>query len=567
MKSKKVAKPLFNSCEIANALAGHLDTDLSNLPLEYARWSPSLAMFVETQKSKLLKKYVNPRQPLDLETETYIKFLDVCDRIKHVNENFVYPDTLKSGSPSRRDRVLLRAKSLCSVILGDITEEELFLHCRVSSGANRGVPYKDTSPERKLLGNLSYAEGVDKWFKYYLSWDHSLNEALTLSGRRKYVFERFVGSKAAVVPKDASTLRMICVEPTLNMFFQQGVMHVMSERLKDFGLSFDVLQDVHRQLAQISSITQKNATIDWSSASDCVSMSLVRFLLPRTWLHYVEAFRCKNIEIGGSIFEIPMVSTMGNATTFPLETLVFYCLAVANLTDDSQPRSVMVNPELWERVSVFGDDCIVPDSSAESYIEIMRDLGFIPNIEKSFFGPGGFRESCGGDFLHGIDVRPYNLRAPINENLSSLEPWLYIILNRVLNRYIHIWGPLVYMYDKELVRFVFSLFRLYKLKLKLVPTHFPDDSGFKFGSDWCRISKHYEVPELSPITRDMHGSYNFLFCSVRYPTKRRTDDILRYALCLKEQLKTVDHAYFSLIRKDGGYTVAKSKTCFFSLNL
>lgn len=555
-RSKK--QPLFDPVALSLELARNLNDDLTHTTADAWCMSPSDLFLQSKQAKSFLDKFDSASDPSLLETTAFVDFLDVCNRIQLVNDTFAYPKTCSS----RSDQILLRARTLVHSILGDLTEEEFFLNCKHSSGASIGVPYQDTSLEAKSLSPLTCTEGVQRWFKYYLCWDKTLHKALVQQG--PVIFKIVAGSKATTVPKDSKKRRMICIEPTLNMFFQQGLMSCMSSRLANAGLSFDVLQNVHRELAQISSITHENATIDWSSASDCVSMSLVRFLLPRTWLHYVETFRCKNISIGGSSIDLPMVSTMGNATTFPLETLVFYCLAVANLTPHFG-RSTLVDPELLPLVSVFGDDCIVPNFSAVTYINFMSTLGFLPNVNKSFFTSCGFRESCGGDYLHGVDVRPYYLRAPNNLKKAGLEAWLYVILNRLQNRYIRIYGPLKYIYKSASFSYIFSLFRKYNLSLKVVPTHFPDDSGFKCGSDFARFNRHYPDIPWSPITQNVHGTKHFLSLRFRFPERKAVNDDLRFATSLKEGLRSVDHQLFSLVRRKGGYIVARNRTCFFTL--
>jgi len=89
------------------------------------------------------------------------------------------------------------------------------------------------------------------------------------------------------------------------------------------------------------------------------------------------------------------------------------------------------------KCSVFGDDCIVPTSIAANYITALEGVGFEVNDYKSFYGETEkFRESCGGDYLAGHAVRPYTVRAPTSQKMSSLEPWLYIIFNSVITKYI-----------------------------------------------------------------------------------------------------------------------------------
>jgi len=59
-------------------------------------------------------------------------------------------------------------------------------------------------------------------------------------------------------------------------------------------------------------------------------------------------------------------------------------------------------------VGVYGDDIAVRQSSALLLIETLKFCGFRTNVDKTFIH-GPFRESCGADFFHGKNVRPFVL--------------------------------------------------------------------------------------------------------------------------------------------------------------
>lgn len=85
-------------------------------------------------------------------------------------------------------------------------------------------------------------------------------------------------NKFSTVPKTAKTDRGICVEPSLNIYFQKGVGGLIRGRLRRFGLNLDNQADKNRQLARVA-YSQGLATIDLSSASDMVSMTAVTLAL------------------------------------------------------------------------------------------------------------------------------------------------------------------------------------------------------------------------------------------------------------------------------------------------
>jgi hypothetical protein len=147
------------------------------------------------------------------------------------------------------------------------------------------------------------------------------------------------------------------------------------------------------------------ATIDLSNASDSISWRLLKLLLPADWYDYCKlvsasGFQCRGVEYENT--EIAL--TMGNAITFPMQTLIF--LALAYEVYSRRGLKFSVN----ENVAVFGDDIIVLDEVYDDMCALLLDLGFEPNPEKSF-GSGPFRESCGADWYNGVNVRGVYIKA------------------------------------------------------------------------------------------------------------------------------------------------------------
>ena len=96
---------------------------------------------------------------------------------------------------------------------------------------------------------------------------------------------------------------------------------------------------------------------------------------------------------------------MGNAFTFELETLIFWCLT----------RAVVEELQLSQngRVFAYGDDIICPTEAVPLLYKVLDFCGFTVNTEKSFTS-GPFRESCGGDYFLGFDIRPYYVKKNID---------------------------------------------------------------------------------------------------------------------------------------------------------
>jgi hypothetical protein len=165
-------------------------------------------------------------------------------------------------------------------------------------------------------------------------------------------------------------------------------------------------QDIHRQVACEASKDGHLATIDLSNASDTVSYNLVKLLLPAKWFHLLDSLRSPFTLINGKWVKLEKFSSMGNGFTFELETLLFLAISLVAVRQKTIP--------VRGSVLVYGDDIIVPSTSAKNVIEFLKFLGFTPN-EKKTFSEGWFRESCGGDYFRGAAVRPHFLKELPNE--------------------------------------------------------------------------------------------------------------------------------------------------------
>jgi hypothetical protein len=203
-------------------------------------------------------------------------------------------------------------------------------------------------------------------------------------------------ARLSFVPKNAKTDRAICTEPQLNGMFQLAVGDVIAARLRRVGIDIRD-QTPNQRAARDGSISGETATLDLTSASDTVSLGLCEHLLPPEWYDLLYRLRSCEVEVGGQIHRLAKISSMGNGFTFPLETLIFWALS-------SSVQEIYAH-DAKDRVLVYGDDIVVASRAAVPLIGVLRDLGFVPNPSKSFW-TGTFRESCGKDYVSGIDVRP-----------------------------------------------------------------------------------------------------------------------------------------------------------------
>ncbi len=242
--------------------------------------------------------------------------------------------------------------------------------------------------------------------------------------------ERAVCSRMVAVPKTFKGPRLIAAEPASQQFCQQNIWHYFRERSTNSWINLFLRfndQGKNQRLCKEGSLGGRLATVDLSAASDRVTCDVVfRFFGSNPNL--VEALRAvrtprvrqtltTQVE---EVIELRKFSTMGNACTFPVESLIFLGAALASVLHVRKLRPTLANIcSLAEEVAVFGDDVIVPEDSRESFVQLLELLWFKINADKSFW-TGRFRESCGVDAFRGVDVTPAYYREPYDGKPASL---------------------------------------------------------------------------------------------------------------------------------------------------
>jgi len=283
------------------------------------------------------------------------------------------------------------AQGLTSRILG--TLDDYVALGSFSGGASTSRGRTQSQPAQKFVGKADITEEAMR----YLGVIHHVAPLL-----REYeslcTLNVVPGAKLFTVPKKSDIDRCACKEPDVNMFLQKGVGNHIRRRLKKQGINLND-QSINRKLAHQGSISNAVATLDLSSASDTITVSVVQALLPTDWFEYLNGIRSHTVEVDGEIVRTEMFSSMGNGFTFELESLLFYVLM----------RTVAYFEGVPGVISVYGDDLIIPSGMYDSAVWILELFGFSINPDKSFHD-GPFRESCGGHYYNGVDVTPFYLK-------------------------------------------------------------------------------------------------------------------------------------------------------------
>ena len=368
--------------------------------------------------------------------------------------------------------ILNRAASYIAFVLGEYNDEVHRNLCRFGRKASVGIPARLACEAARWELPISGSPEQIAWFDSEMSlvpcvqnyWQRQLES--DPSEKKRSIYRATSSLALTLVPKTFKSLRSIMPNTTIGTYMSYGLGEMIRKGLKREGYDIRSLQMRHRYLAQSGSIHKLYTTADLSSASDSISVALVKRLFPPDWFDILSQSRIGKVALpDGTCVESQTFCTMGIGYTFPLQTLVFLALlkAIESCFWASNNRRT---------ISVYGDDLIYSSRMHWYVSHYLPKFGFILNVEKTF-SEGHFRESCGGDYFHGVDVRPFQPRSgPANVGSKSYEAILYKLVNTLLARWseYEIGGTLDFLTSE--VESVCG-------KCKLVPSDFPDDAGIK----------------------------------------------------------------------------------------
>lgn len=286
---------------------------------------------------------------------------------------------------------------------------------------------------RPFHGNGSTAYGKLNKYEKYLSMDVDSILLRFLNVDESLAYELFPlirskdlqrVSKLQFVPKTATKLRTISMEPPSLMYIQEGIRvelqrYIRKHRVLRHVIKFDD-QTQNQMLAHIGSMLQNIATIDLSAASDSVSLQLVRKLFRKVPFLYKCCMMTRSTHTllpNGDVIKLNKFAPMGSAMSFPVECIIF-----AAIVEYSYRTYQGIEKSLERRYfSIYGDDIICNDYLATTVMNNLSRLHFRVNRDKSFTGGILFRESCGVEYYDGIDVKPIYYRIRSRRSGSAPE--------------------------------------------------------------------------------------------------------------------------------------------------
>lgn len=300
--------------------------------------------------------------------------------------------------------------AVCRSILPNIdTFDERELPCKHGPGA----VFESIKPNQKWQALLEHSLVLDEVGLDCVAFGH---HGLTAASNSTEYGASGDMAKLISVPKNSTSRRTITVEPVVRQYVQQGLNTVLRDNISRCSVLRNCLaltdQSLNQKLALEGSRTGKWATMDLKSASDLLSVKMVELTFgfrPR-FLSWLIRTRSPQVKDGSLRYDMRKFAGMGNATTFPVQSVVFASLAIAALLEGSNLYPSYRNIVRVSRyVRVYGDDIIVPSEHMHQVAVWISRAGLTVNTRKTF-ATGNFRESCGVDAWRGYEVTPLYVR-------------------------------------------------------------------------------------------------------------------------------------------------------------
>jgi hypothetical protein len=229
-----------------------------------------------------------------------------------------------------------------------------------------------------------------------------------------------LSARVILVPKDSRGPRLISCEPVDFQWIQGGLQRSLYNLVESHPLTRENVrftnQEPNRNAALAGSWKGRYATLDLKEASDRVSVRLVTALFPEHVTTALLAARTDRTQLpDGSYLTLRKFAPMGSAICFPIMALTIWSILDAGAPD----------ADTRERIYVYGDDVIVPSHYVASAITLLESFGLLVNRSKSCTS-GFFRESCGMDAYHGVNVTPVRIRKQWSESPhpNAYEAWI-----------------------------------------------------------------------------------------------------------------------------------------------
>lgn len=245
------------------------------------------------------------------------------------------------------------------------------------------------------------------------------------------------GARASSVPKSNEKRRFINVEAWFPIILQravaQRILKVLRFRGNDLGNFKITFTEDHLGVKNIEHSAQylhglmisdrDFCSIDFSNASDSVTLEAVVSLFPKQVSDVLLKYRSQYVAIGDTLHMPWKLSSMGNGFTFEVMTVMLYA----------------IGSTLTPFCRVYGDDVVIPNKVASQFIDTCSLIGFQINEKKTFIN-SFFRESCGyfySDFHGYIMSFDFNQINSMSDVVITCNKLTMIIEKGQISPYLH----------------------------------------------------------------------------------------------------------------------------------
>jgi len=412
-------------------------------------------------------------------------------------------DNLRKIKLNVHDPVLLRAQWLLGRVLSKL---DLY---NISPGHGPGaVAEKKDRDERWDF--TSWPLKAEREYPYIVYGVPSMIASLSRGTGVPLV--RTMKTRCCLVPKDFRGPRLISAEPTVNQYLQQGQMkaimqYVASHRILSRSIKMRD-QTFNQERARLA-YENGDVTLDLSDASDTVSTVLLWFLLKKVPVirRQLMSTRSDYLSHNGKDIKIIAFAPMGSATCFPVESIVFWALAIASM---GHCRRLLGLPDSLEvlstQLAVFGDDIIIPEYAFSTLCSTLHSVGCRVNTSKTCYQTP-FRESCGTEWYNGLDVTIIRNRRYHYVDRRNISDHPALIS---LQRKFFVLG--LYRAAKLCEQWAREIFPVLVVPISRIPSSCPANespeaedsayqvalSGLRRRSPWCELSSRCSYRSLRP---------------------------------------------------------------------
>lgn len=377
---------------------------LTSMKVDPAAYTHAYSFYYDYVVVSFLRKYPGFEIPgLDLKRDAREKFLSL-ERENAVTNFRLYKFVHNTGLTPEDETLfpfISEWRKNVKALLGPIPQ-------RIDGRHGKGSTFADSAARSTVPDKMSSVPTITHHARDFLPffWETAWGRCVESDYTSPITVK---GNRFASVPKDALKERGICIEPSLNVYWQLAIGTYLKERLLHrFKYSLYDAEGRHKELAREGSLSGKFATIDLSDASDRQCTALIQLLVDDDWFLLLNSLRSRFTRLDDKWYSLEKFSSMGNGFTFELMTVLLTSLVQTLCGFRNLPA------RLGTDLSVYGDDIICHPDVARDLLHILPFFGYRVNERKTFID-GPFRESCGGDYFLGVDVRPHFVKEEINE--------------------------------------------------------------------------------------------------------------------------------------------------------